>query len=223
MSNVGVQRQHDEGDGDDGDNDTIVGKRKQPENPPFAIKFKPSEAASPPPSSMWNGLADDFGATPPASPELGPSGSEKSKQLKSKQLKAALITTLVVESAACVLTFLAGYVNAVSIILFSAPVAHVTGLLTRTAMVAEEGEDFFNQPSGGISQVFSFMAGSALCGLIIGRHRAKFGLGLYGVALILVAGCLLLAFSIDNDDINSSRHLCALAMGLQNGIGSTFS
>jgi len=171
---------------------------------------KPKKSAK----SMWSGLNDDFGATPPSSPELGPVSHKEVR-------KAAFVATVVVESAACLLTLLAGWVNAATIILFNAPVAHVTGLATRTAMVAEEGGDFFTQPNGGGGQILCFVGGSTLCGLIIGRHRAKFGLGMYGLSLILVSGFLVLAFI--TEDVHTARNMCATAMGLQNGIGSTFS
>jgi len=190
-------------------------KQEESANPKSLLESEsesaPSKTKKIPRSSFLDKLDDDFGATPPSSPD------STNHIHKVAEIRA----TVIVETAAFLLTFLAGFVNAASFTLYGSPVAHVTGLSTRAAIALEEGGNFLT--SGG-NQILCFIGGSVMCGVLIGRHRAKVGLGMYGIALCLVSFILTLSWlSYDEDKYALARNLAALCMGLQNGIGSTFS
>jgi uncharacterized membrane protein YoaK (UPF0700 family) len=132
-------------------------------------------------------------------------------------------TSLVEYGAVFVLTFNAGYTNAVALAgVFHAPVSHVTGTLTRIGLdlTSKYKWDDLERQFG---LIFSFGFGSFICGLI--THRTKYLSAFYrqagyGVSLGIVSLLLLLSTLTSYSDFVLSNDFSSMACGLQNGIAT---
>ena len=122
---------------------------------------------------------------------------------------------LPVRTAGFLLALQAGFVNGLAMKgLYKIAVSHVTGTVTRTAL----GDGDMSTQSG---VVLSFILGSTLCGLIIGKNQVNFGLALYGFALLGTSALLFVAAATAEE--SCSIYFAAAAMGMQNGMATTYS
>lgn len=88
--------------------------------------------------------------------------------LKKKNEKAV---SPLVHVATALLAFMAGFVNAIGLGLFSKTIGNVTGLVTKLGADLADGttEGFL------VAQFCSFLLGSVLCGVLISSRRAGVG------------------------------------------------
>lgn len=113
----------------------------------------------------------------------------------------------------------AGFVNVVLLEIYHVPVSHMSGAVSRVAVVltAGDGQDL----PGALAIFCAFLAGAILSGLIIGSVRVQPGRR-YGVAMMIEGGLLTLASLL----LMSGRHagipVAAMACGLQNGMASSY-
>jgi len=129
--------------------------------------------------------------------------------------KETATSAIAVRLAGCLLAANAGFVNGAALSgMYDTAVSHVTGTTTRIGL--GEGD-----VAAHVYLILSFVLGSTICGWIIGKNQVNFGLALYGFALLAVA--LLLLCSALAIDYTVAKYLAAMAMGLQNGMATTYS
>lgn len=125
-------------------------------------------------------------------------------------------------SGAWVLAFIAGSVNAVSILSFEHHA--ITNMTGNTSMLAASFASMdISTTAHFLALIGSFVAGNAVSGFIIQDNTLQLGRR-YGVALFLESLLLCLAVSL----LNHHHHFCGLyaasgACGLQNAMASTYS
>lgn len=113
----------------------------------------------------------------------------------------------------------AGFVNVVLLEIYHVPVSHMSGAVSRLAVVltTSEGQDV----PGALAIFCAFLSGAILSGLIIGGAQVLPGRR-YGVAMMIEGGLLTLASLL----LMSGRHVgipvAAMACGLQNGMASSY-
>ena len=119
----------------------------------------------------------------------------------------------------CVLTALAGLINALAVRLFSITVSHMTGVVTN-AVVSASGKEFSNM-GWLLSVAFSFLLGAIISAYITGERdfyvKPVYGYIVIAIGILLFAGVHLL-------DLNGRMiiRLFAFLMGAQNGMIVSF-
>lgn len=119
-----------------------------------------------------------------------------------------------------VLTVNAGFINVLALLSsFAQPVSHLTGITSNLgiALVRNPG-----QALSLLLTVVSFVAGSAISGLIIDSTQLRFGRR-YGFILMIEGVVLGTAVPYLTRDQRAGIYLLALACGLQNGMVTTYS
>mmetsp|Transcript_26408 Transcript_26408/g.42320 ORF Transcript_26408/g.42320 Transcript_26408/m.42320 type:complete len:429 (+) Transcript_26408:86-1372(+) len=180
-------------------------------------------------------LDKDLGSLPPNSPRIPEmnvvksSAFENSSRLSEFRSRVSLATraasstidplTSMVMVTGCTLAVCAGMVNAVAFRTLGSFVSHMTGAWAKVGLSAQTGAAVVARDAGLL--VLSFMLGSMVCGCMIKRTLVKTGSAGYGLALILNAFVLVLAFACADEVV--APYLVALACGLQNGIASSYS
>uniref|UniRef100_A0A7S4VA90 Uncharacterized protein n=1 Tax=Alexandrium monilatum TaxID=311494 RepID=A0A7S4VA90_9DINO len=175
-----------------------------------AREAKPAEPKAPPDPPRPGG--EDVGTAPPKK-EPSQMSAASEKILLARRVFQVSKT---VRAGGALLALCAGMVNAVAFKHLGSFVSHATGTATKIGLglqdssVADAGESAL--------LVLSFVCGSTVCGLLIGKNTIHFGLALYdfcllGVSALLVATGLLA-------DRPSAKFLAASACGLQNGMAT---
>eukprot|EP00930_Biecheleria_cincta_P082873 TRINITY_DN72516_c0_g1_i1.p1 TRINITY_DN72516_c0_g1~~TRINITY_DN72516_c0_g1_i1.p1 ORF type:complete len:421 (-),score=65.46 TRINITY_DN72516_c0_g1_i1:82-1344(-) len=120
----------------------------------------------------------------------------------------------VVRVGGAVLAMCAGIVNVVSFLCFGEFTSHVTGTISKLGMGLHDSKEF--DPGLAASLLASFLTGSTLCGVFIGKNKMHFGLTLYDFGLISISVLLLTACFASAHGF--AKYLAAAACGLQNGL-----
>lgn len=121
----------------------------------------------------------------------------------------------VVRAGGALLTVCAGIINVASFLHLGAFTSHTTGTLAKVGMGLQLDDGRFN-PGALILLIVSFVAGSLMCGLFIGKNKLHFGLALYDFGLLSVSLLTILTFVTAETD--AAKYLSAAACGLQNGL-----
>lgn len=117
------------------------------------------------------------------------------------------------------LACVAGYINAAALQgVFSTPVSHVTGSITKLSVSLLKMETSVVL----FSVLVSFMFGAFTSGLLIGNSRFTLGKR-YGIAILIEAGALFLACISLNHEMILGEAFAAFACGLQNAMASSYS
>lgn len=121
-----------------------------------------------------------------------------------------------------ILCFIAGWVNAFSIIAAHATVTHVTGSTTNAGMAMVSGDGDYVLYAFGIWACF--VVGGTIAGIIIMKDTFAMGRG-YGHAFLLISALLLWASAwvIHAPQTHGWLFLCAMGMGIQNGVTTRYS
>lgn len=130
------------------------------------------------------------------------------------------------------LAMTAGFVNAVAILILAVPVGNLTGITTELGMDTANPWRYETHVLAGI--LFGFLAGAAVAGALVASTRAPKGT-MHALVLTIEAALLLLAgagveigavkaqFSgLGIEDTALEALLAAAALGLQNGLTSSF-
>lgn len=114
------------------------------------------------------------------------------------------------------LAFCAGMVNAVSFKSLSRLVSHKTGSLSKVGLGMHDSDvaDGFD----AALLVISFVLGSTVCGMLIGKNTIHFGLALYDFCLFGISGLLITTTLLDDERL--AALMAAGACGLQNGMAT---
>ena len=117
----------------------------------------------------------------------------------------------------CILTFLAGGVNAISIVGYNAmTISHITGLLSRVAIYTTFGNPTFIMEF--LKPLLAFFLGALVSGFVTGER--KFILKKrYGFIILTIGVLIIVAYFLD---VNWSIMLFAFIMGMQNGMVVSF-
>lgn len=117
----------------------------------------------------------------------------------------------------CILTFLAGGVNAISIVGYNAmTISHITGLLSRVAIYTSFGNPTFIMEF--LKPLLAFFLGALVSGFVTGER--KFILKKrYGFIILTIGILIIVAYFLD---VNWSIMLFAFIMGMQNGMVVSF-
>ena len=117
----------------------------------------------------------------------------------------------------CILTFLAGGVNAISIVGYNAmTISHITGLLSRVAIYTTFGNPTFIMEF--LKPLVAFFLGALVSGFVTGER--KFILKKrYGFIILAIGVLIIVAYFLD---VNWSIMLFAFIMGMQNGMVVSF-
>ncbi len=120
----------------------------------------------------------------------------------------------------CILTLLAGAINAVSIFGYKdvsgTTVSHVTGLISNMAAGVSKGD--LNAVWAFLRVILLFFAGAIVSGIVTGE-RAFYLHKRYGIIILCVGGLLIIPYFLE---ANYSILILAFAMGLQNGMVVAF-
>ncbi|MFG0307493.1 MAG: YoaK family protein [Phycisphaerales bacterium JB040] len=125
----------------------------------------------------------------------------------------------VVMAGGVALTAVAGYVNAIALLLGSDPVTHLTGTVSRLSVDLGQGDREDALLVAGL--VASFVVGAVLSGVILGASTLRFGRR-YGVAILLEAALIAAAALAVPVSLNAGALLAASAAGLQNAMASSY-
>lgn len=118
-----------------------------------------------------------------------------------------------------VLTFIAGFVNTISLKYFHVPVSHMSGVVSGLSidMAAHEYNEFIN-----LLYIFiGFFIGTILSGYLVGARNIKPARE-YSVVLFLEFLALLVAFFMFKRGINFGLTMVSFACGLQNAMASNY-
>lgn len=117
------------------------------------------------------------------------------------------------------LAAMAGFINVVALGVFTVPVSHMTGAVSRLSIdvAAGNAEDLRLV----ISIIGGFVAGAVLSGVIIGGRTLLPGRR-YGVALLAEGGALALATALLLGGSRSGVPFAAMACGIQNAMASSY-
>ena len=117
------------------------------------------------------------------------------------------------------LAFLAGFINVFMLSIFTVPVSHMSGAVSRL------GIDIGQEKSGDLKALLAiiggFLAGTILSGYFLGSNKLRYS---WRYVTVLAFECLALAgaaFVIHTDE-RFSLVLAAFACGLQNAMASSF-
>ena len=117
----------------------------------------------------------------------------------------------------CILTFLAGGVNAISIVGYNAmTISHITGLLSRVAIYTTYGNYTFIWEF--IKPLLAFFLGALISGFVTGE-RAFILKKRYGFIILAIGLLIIVAYFLN---VNWCIMLFALIMGMQNGMVVSF-
>ena len=115
----------------------------------------------------------------------------------------------------------AGFINSVALLSFANnAVSHVTGTVTLVANALAAGDWSFLIYTGSI--VLSFVVGAILSGIVVGDEALKLGRR-YGIALLIEAALLLVAWYGFMHQQHYAEWLASAACGLQNALVATYS
>jgi uncharacterized membrane protein YoaK (UPF0700 family) len=121
--------------------------------------------------------------------------------------------------AAVVLAMNAGFINVVCLLgTYHVPVSHMTGAASHLSTALVTGDSA--EAVGSASILISFLAGSILCGVVIGGIRLMPGRH-YGIGLGIQALLLGLATWSTIEGHRSGVYLAAAACGMQNALATT--
>eukprot|EP00931_Biecheleriopsis_adriatica_P095223 TRINITY_DN68863_c0_g1_i1.p1 TRINITY_DN68863_c0_g1~~TRINITY_DN68863_c0_g1_i1.p1 ORF type:complete len:423 (-),score=89.60 TRINITY_DN68863_c0_g1_i1:119-1354(-) len=120
----------------------------------------------------------------------------------------------VVRIGGAVLCVCAGITNTVSFLTLTVFTSHATGTLSKVGIGLQDNSRF--SPESLTLLLLSFLAGSALCGVFIGKNKVHFGLALYDFGLLSVSCLLVLTFLTAEQPF--AKYFAAAACGLQNGL-----
>ncbi len=117
----------------------------------------------------------------------------------------------------CILTFLAGGVNAISIVGYNAmTISHITGLLSRVALYTTFGNPTFIMEF--LKPLVAFFLGALVSGFVTGERKFKLKKR-YGFIILAIGVLIIVAYFLD---VNWSIMLFAFIMGMQNGMVVSF-
>ena len=117
----------------------------------------------------------------------------------------------------CILTMLAGAVNAISILGYGGTtVSHLTGLVSKMAINITEGD--FEELWDVVRIILLFFLGAIVSGIITGE-RAFYLHKRYGVIILIIGVLMIIPYFLEP---RYSVLLFAFAMGLQNGMVVSF-
>jgi uncharacterized membrane protein YoaK (UPF0700 family) len=120
-----------------------------------------------------------------------------------------------------VLAFIAGTINSIGFLGFAHQgITHLTGSATLFGIAAASGDLVSALHLAGV--VGAFFTGCVFGGFLIQDSTLKLGRR-YGVALVIESVLLLLAVPLLNRQSNLGDYFASCAMGLQNGMVSTYS
>lgn len=115
----------------------------------------------------------------------------------------------------------AGFINSVALLSFANnAVSHVTGTVTLVANALAAGDWAFLWYTGSI--VLSFLAGAIMSGIVVGDEALQLGRR-YGIALLIEAALLGLAWYGFTHEQHYAEWLASAACGLQNALVATYS
>lgn len=120
------------------------------------------------------------------------------------------------------LAFNAGLVNAVALMILAVPVGNLTGVTTQLGM--DTANPWRYQSHVLLAILLGFLAGSAVAGALLASNRVPLG-ARHATVLTMQAFLLLLAAAgveATALDIGIQAMLAATALGLQNGLTSSF-
>jgi len=115
------------------------------------------------------------------------------------------------------LAFCAGMVNAISFRALEKLVSHKTGSLSKVGLGIHDSSDVTDGLDAAML-VISFVFGSIVCGMLIGKNTIHFGLALYDFCLLGISGLLIATTLLD--DKRLAALMAAGACGLQNGMAT---
>jgi uncharacterized membrane protein YoaK (UPF0700 family) len=118
-----------------------------------------------------------------------------------------------------ILTFIAGFINATSLMYFHVPVSHMTGVMARISidLASLQIADMLSL----LYILLGFFGGAVVSGFAIGA--ANFNPKKeYSFILLLETGCLILALSLFQNKFNLGLAFVAFACGMQNAMASTY-
>ena len=131
-----------------------------------------------------------------------------------------------------VLATIAGFVNAVALLILAVPVGNLTGITTQLGMDTAHPWRYESHVLGAI--LLGFLVGAAIAGTLLAPTAALTGARPASVLLIEAALLLLAAIGAEETDVKSligeigieltavQALLAAAALGLQNGLTSSF-
>jgi len=122
----------------------------------------------------------------------------------------------VVYMGGTLLAFCAGMVNAISFVALGRLVSHKTGSLTKVGLGFHDSDVADSLDAALL--VISFLIGSTVCGMLIGKNTIHFGLALYDFCLLGISGLLIATTLLDDERL--AALMAAAACGLQNGMAT---
>jgi uncharacterized membrane protein YoaK (UPF0700 family) len=117
------------------------------------------------------------------------------------------------------LAAIAGYVNVAMLQVFSVPVSHMSGAVSRLGI--DLGSGAFDDVRLIVVIPLAFLAGAVTCGAVIGSQRLRASRR-YGRMLLLEAACLGAAAWCNTDGNRYGVPLAAAACGMQNALASSY-
>lgn len=122
----------------------------------------------------------------------------------------------------CGLAFLSAALNIEFLIKTGTSVSHLTGDLSRIAPDLIQGKaQMMTSALSLIIATVGFVLGAVLAGFTIHQHQLEFSKP-YGRTLLVISGCVLCAFILQNTMQNASIFFAAFACGLQNAMATTY-
>jgi uncharacterized membrane protein YoaK (UPF0700 family) len=122
----------------------------------------------------------------------------------------------------CLLSFNAGFINAVTLAISGFTVSHVTGDITKAAIAANEGDSFNFWMNSAI--VLFFIFGSMLSGILI--PYSSFHLGRAYNKIFILGSCLLvisIIIHVTSPESKSFALVVAITCGMQNAMTTKYS
>lgn len=195
----------------------------------------PSDAAAAA-SAAGGAAAASVPAAPPPDTDMGPLTFDDWLKRATNVLQGGKTTLTMGETAGVaarkdfgwlvlggsILCFIAGWVNAFSIIAAHATVSHVTGSTTNAGMAMVRGDGDYVLYAFGIWACF--VVGGSIAGIIIMKDTFAMGRG-YGHAFLLISALLFWASAwvLHAPQNHGWLFLCAMGMGIQNGVTTRYS
>jgi len=125
---------------------------------------------------------------------------------------------IIVNIGGTVLACCAGMVNAISFLVLGRLVSHKTGSLSKVGIGFHDQN--FNHASDAATLVLSFLLGSMVCGMLIGKNTVHLGLALYDFCLLGISVLLITTTFVYDERL--AANMAAGACGLQNGMATSW-
>jgi len=138
---------------------------------------------------------------------------------KNDRIKRIVQIDPLVILGAVYLSFIAGFVNAISLSYYNVPISHMTGAVSRLSIDAASGD--FSEFRNIFFIIFGFFLGAIFSGLIIGAQKFKPSIE-YSLLLIIESVLLSASFFLFKSNLKFALFFVAFACGQQNAMASNY-